>query len=274
MNETVGLIDDYVDRVINYTQNSVGKCYPISTSYNATVVGFCQEIVDPVNGFWASVGWCVMFFLPAIAFALSLVSLYRKSEPYPGPILEPGNDEPGLVDLGNNGPPSRSQGGPPHGRGVNSAVAAGNNNKKKRGHRRNLSEYLPDSAHHYRTGYAYQSDDQRFRDASAPRASSSYTSPLVGTASLTSAPSPSAPSSAAAAAAGASSSSVIAAAGTGGAILVDRHHQPSGGPPRYTSNPNLDNPEYERPPPYYFPGASAPLPDAPPPLPAPNRSML
>ena len=34
--------------------------------------------------------------------------------------------------------------------------------------------------------------------------------------------------------------------------------QPAGGPPRYTSNPNLAaevNPEYERPPPYYYPGA-------------------
>ena len=47
--------------------------------------------------------------------------------------------------------------------------------------------------------------------------------------------------------------------------------QPSGGPPRYTSNPNvnLDNAEYERPPPYYYPGAATT--QAPPALPAPNR---
>ena len=47
--------------------------------------------------------------------------------------------------------------------------------------------------------------------------------------------------------------------------------QPPGGPPRYTSNPNvnLDNAEYERPPPYYYPGATSA--QAPPALPAPNR---
>nr|XP_053632858.1 prominin-like protein [Cherax quadricarinatus] len=30
-------------------------------------------------------------------------------------------------------------------------------------------------------------------------------------------------------------------------------YPPSGGPPRYTSQPSL-SPEYERPPPYYYPG--------------------
>lgn len=70
-----------------------------------------------------------MFFLPSIALAIALVSLYRKSEAYPGPLVEPQTSE--------------------------RLIVGGAGQKKKRGHRRNASEYLPDSAH-YRAGYSYQ----------------------------------------------------------------------------------------------------------------------
>lgn len=187
VNETVGKIDEYVNRVVNYTTNHIGRCEPLSTTYNATVVAVCNEIVDPFNGFWASIGWCYLFYLPSIALAIVLVSLYRKSEPYPGPLVE--------VQPEDVGPPANSK------------------KKHKRGHRRNASEYLPDSAH-YRAGYSYQDRENRFQDAAARN----YDLQQGSAAS-----------------------------------------QPTGGPPRYTSNPNLAaevNPEYERPPPYYFPGAT------------------
>ncbi len=212
VNETIGLIDAYVVRVINHTQEYVGKCGPLSNSYNATVIAVCNEIVDPFNGFWASIGWCYLFFLPSIALAISLVALYRKSEPYPGPLVEVQPEDVGAP---------------------RSSSSSSHSKKKRRGHRRNASEYLPDSAH-YRAGYAYQdsrSGDNRFQDV-APRTYDLQQG---------------------------------SAAGGGGPS------QPSGGPPRYTSNPNLAaevNPEYERPPPYYYPGA--PASDVPPPLPAPN----
>lgn len=103
--ETVGLIDEYVDRVITSIQAEVGYCAPLSTSYNATVVAFCHEVVDPFNGFWASIGWyvdtedlitcvfmnffrCFLIYLPCICLSVSLISLYRKSEGYPGPLVE------------------------------------------------------------------------------------------------------------------------------------------------------------------------------------------
>jgi prominin 1 len=216
VNETIGQIDDYVFRVSNYTTNHIGRCEPLSNSFNATVVSVCNEIMDPFNGFWASIGWCYLFYLPSIALAIALVSLYRKSEPYPGPLLE--------VQPEDVGPPPNSK------------------KKQRRGHRRNASEYLPDSAH-YRAGYSYQDRENRFQDA-APR---NYDLQQGSSAS-----------------------------------------QPSGGPPRYTSNPNLAaapdvNPEYERPSPYYYPGAapaggaSGPGPsgagpsNVPPPLPMPNN---
>jgi len=104
------------------------RCEPLSRSYNATTIAVCNEIVDAFNGFWSSIGWCYMFFLPSIALAVALVSLYRKSEAYPGPLVEQQTER---------------------------LIVAGAGPKKKRGHRRNASEYLPDSAH-YRAGYSYQ----------------------------------------------------------------------------------------------------------------------
>ena len=118
----------------------------------------------------------------------ALVSLYRKSEPYPGPLVE--------VQPEDVGPPP------------------GSKKKHRRGHRRNASEYLPDSAHYRAGGYSYQDRENRFQDT----AQRNYEQ-------------------------GSSSNPPL---------------QPTGGPPRYTSNPNLAaevNPEYERPPPYYYPGA-------------------
>ena len=206
VNETVGLIDVYVERVINMTENYVGRCEPLSRSYNATVIAVCNEIVDSFNGFWASIGWCYLFFLLSIALAITLVSLYRKSEAYPGPLVEAQPEE---------------------------RVVVGAGKKKKRGHRRNASEYLPDSAH-YRAGYSYQDRENRFQDM-APR---SYGS--------------------------SSSGAGLGVPNTAGTRTVQVE---SGGPPRYTSNPNLA--EYERPPPYYFPSAPGGS-DIPPPLPAPN----
>lgn len=126
--ETVGLIDDYVDRVINHTQTRVGRCEPLSTSYNATVIAVCNETIDPFNGFWTSVGWCLMLFLPSIVLAMTLVGLYRKSEPYPGPLVEQ------ML-------PASSSGNHGHEESQHAK-------KKRRGHRRNASEYLPDSAHY------------------------------------------------------------------------------------------------------------------------------
>ena len=179
---------------------------------------------------------------------MSLVSLYRKSEPYPGPLVERTNAE-----------EQQNQ---------RASSSSSHAKKKRRGHRRNASEYLPDSAH-YRAGYSYQDSRQgsggeannRFRDM-APRnyggggnAAAAVVPPSAG---------------------GTSGGAASAASASTGAS----------GPPRYSSNPSLDvsnagggasapsvPTEYERPPPYYFPGSAPPATgDAPPPLPAPNAS--
>jgi len=189
VSEMVNLIDDYVERVVDKSKYEVGFCAPLSNSFNATRVAFCNEIVDPFNGFWASIGWCFLLYLPCIALSVSLVSLYRKSEPYPGPLVEATPLETRGDDRGK---------------------------KARKGHRRNPSGYLPEYTHSRpqptsSQGHAYTdmrySDGGRFRDI-APR----------------------------------------------------NWDGESAQPPRYTSNPSLAQPtgEYERPPPYYYPGPQDP----------------
>ncbi|KAK7084611.1 hypothetical protein SK128_007792, partial [Halocaridina rubra] len=160
-------VDEYVWHVEAAVAHDVGRCGPMSTMYNATTNAICKDIMYPFNGFWASVGWVFLFFLPAIILAVYLSSLYRKTEPYPGPL-----NESGAYD------------------------------KKQRRRSRDFEGHV----------------------------SSSYTAdqPYIG-----------------------SRSSPQRTEYTNASDWAD--YPPSGGPPRYSSQPSL-SPEYERPPPYYYPG--------------------
>ncbi|XP_054007718.1 prominin-like protein isoform X2 [Hylaeus anthracinus] len=81
-------IDDYLDYVSVSALKDVGRCAPVSNAYNATLVAGCNKILDPFNGFWVSVGWCLILFIPTIVLCVKLSALYQKSDPYPGPLVE------------------------------------------------------------------------------------------------------------------------------------------------------------------------------------------
>ncbi|KAK9295899.1 hypothetical protein QLX08_009931 [Tetragonisca angustula] len=81
-------VDDFLERVIIYALSNVGRCGPVSNAYNATLVAGCNKILDPFNGFWVSVGWCLILFIPTIVLCVKLSALYQKSDPYPGPLVE------------------------------------------------------------------------------------------------------------------------------------------------------------------------------------------
>ncbi|GAB0098286.1 prominin-like protein [Sergentomyia squamirostris] len=81
-------ITSYLELVITTLENEVGRCGPISNVYNATLVALCNRVIDPFNGFWAGVGWCVLIFIPTVILCVKLSGLYQKSDPYPGPLVE------------------------------------------------------------------------------------------------------------------------------------------------------------------------------------------
>lgn len=81
-------INEYVEKVISRTQYEIGRCWPVSQAYNATVVAGCNRILSPFNGFWFSIGAAASLFVPAIIVSVILSNLYQKSDPYPGPLVE------------------------------------------------------------------------------------------------------------------------------------------------------------------------------------------
>nr|XP_031832726.1 prominin-like protein isoform X2 [Nomia melanderi] len=81
-------VDVFLEHLIERALQDIGRCAPVSNAYNATVVAGCNKILDPFNGFWASVGWCLILFIPTIVLCVKLSTLYQKSDPYPGPLVE------------------------------------------------------------------------------------------------------------------------------------------------------------------------------------------
>ncbi|XP_037940754.1 prominin-like protein isoform X3 [Teleopsis dalmanni] len=80
----------FLGMVVDSVENKIGLCEPLARVYDAGVVAACNRIVDPWNGFWAGVIVCVVLFLPTLIVAVKLASLYQKSDPYPGPLVESG----------------------------------------------------------------------------------------------------------------------------------------------------------------------------------------
>ncbi|XP_037906561.1 prominin-like protein isoform X5 [Hermetia illucens] len=81
-------ITKYMHLIVKAVQEDIGYCAPMANVYNSLIVAGCSAVVDPFNGFWAGVGWCILLFLPTIIISVKLSSLYQKSDPYPGPLVE------------------------------------------------------------------------------------------------------------------------------------------------------------------------------------------
>ncbi|XP_012156730.1 prominin-like protein isoform X1 [Ceratitis capitata] len=179
-------IENYLRMVVQAVEKKIGLCAPLANVYDAGVVSLCSAIVDPLNGFWAGAALCIVLFLPTLVVAVKLASLYQKSDPYPGPLVESeylydAYSERDHIPLA-NGPKNKRR-----------------KNKDRRRGREYYEEPVPSSAHGIPPTVGVR--DTRYND------------------------------------------------------MAPKHWD--GGPPRY-QNPPMAPPasEYERPPPYYYPGAT------------------
>ncbi|XP_011050938.1 PREDICTED: prominin-like protein isoform X5 [Acromyrmex echinatior] len=171
-------VDKFLEHVIESAIFKIGRCAPVSNAYNATLVAGCNRILDPFNGFWASVGWCLILFIPTIVLCVKLSALYQKSDPYPGPLVEAVHDKKHMSHRHNPAAYVESYDGPAMGYGER--------------------ERIPDA--HQSTSH----HDSRYSD-----------------------------------------------------LASKNWDFPNGGPPRYQPAAGTPPPlstEYERPPPYYYPG--------------------
>ncbi|CAG4990777.1 unnamed protein product [Colias eurytheme] len=87
--EVVGeRLQEYLSRVVHAARSHVGRCGPLSNAFNATRDSACRAVLMPANGYWISLAWCVVLFVPLAVLAQRLARLYRHPDPYPGPLVE------------------------------------------------------------------------------------------------------------------------------------------------------------------------------------------
>ncbi|NWI96056.1 PRM1A protein, partial [Pitta sordida] len=86
-NETWAFLEqllDFFETYISWAKSrlteDVARCKPIAqTLDNVEVIG-CDYIMDSVNAFWFSLGWCTLFLLPSIILAVKLAKFYRRMD--------------------------------------------------------------------------------------------------------------------------------------------------------------------------------------------------
>ncbi|NXH93829.1 PRM1A protein, partial [Pachycephala philippinensis] len=86
-NETWAFVEQLLDFFQTYISwaksrltEDVARCKPIAQSLdNVEVIG-CDYIMDSVNGFWFSLGWCTLFLLPSIILSVRLAKFYRRMD--------------------------------------------------------------------------------------------------------------------------------------------------------------------------------------------------
>jgi hypothetical protein len=81
-------VQTYIDRVVDKIKNDVGRCGPISLVIDATLTSTCDKILLPWNGYWFSLFWSVLLFVPTIIVSVKLATLYKKRTSYSSDLVE------------------------------------------------------------------------------------------------------------------------------------------------------------------------------------------
>ncbi|XP_050982648.1 prominin-2 [Labeo rohita] len=56
----------------------VGRCRPAAAAIDRSEELLCKHLVESLNAFWLSLGWCMMFLIPSIIFSVKLAKYYRR----------------------------------------------------------------------------------------------------------------------------------------------------------------------------------------------------
>ncbi|XP_026165708.1 prominin-2 isoform X2 [Mastacembelus armatus] len=56
----------------------LGRCRPLAEAVDSAETILCSHMVESLNAFWFSLGWCMMFFIPSIIFSIKLAKYYRR----------------------------------------------------------------------------------------------------------------------------------------------------------------------------------------------------
>ncbi|KFZ58790.1 Prominin-1-A, partial [Podiceps cristatus] len=86
-NETWAFLEkllDFFETYISWAKSKltgdVARCKPIAQTLDNVETITCDYILDSLNAFWFSLGWCTFFLLPSIILAVRLAKFYRRMD--------------------------------------------------------------------------------------------------------------------------------------------------------------------------------------------------
>ncbi|XP_030628291.1 prominin-2 [Chanos chanos] len=68
-------LTDWANRTIT---QEVGRCGPVAGALDDAETLVCSRIVESLNAFWFSLGWCILFFIPSIILSVKTAKFYRR----------------------------------------------------------------------------------------------------------------------------------------------------------------------------------------------------
>ncbi|NXD75581.1 PRM1A protein, partial [Halcyon senegalensis] len=86
-NETWAFLEVLLDFFATYVSwaktrltRDVARCKPLAQALDNVEAIACNYILDSLNAFWFSLGWCTTFLLPSIILAVRLAKFYRRMD--------------------------------------------------------------------------------------------------------------------------------------------------------------------------------------------------
>ncbi|NXK54432.1 PRM1A protein, partial [Chauna torquata] len=80
LEELLGFFKTYIAWAKSSLTRDVGRCKPIAQSLDNVEVITCNYVLDSLNAFWFSLGWCTFFLLPSVVLAVRLAKFYRRMD--------------------------------------------------------------------------------------------------------------------------------------------------------------------------------------------------
>ncbi|KAM6091082.1 prominin-1-A-like isoform 1-T2 [Theristicus caerulescens] len=80
LEELLGFFETYISWAKSRLTGDVARCKPIAQTLDNVEAITCDYILDSLNAFWFSLGWCTFFLLPSIILAVKLAKFYRRMD--------------------------------------------------------------------------------------------------------------------------------------------------------------------------------------------------
>ncbi|NXJ73552.1 PRM1A protein, partial [Trogon melanurus] len=80
LEELLNVFETYIFWAKSRLTGDVARCKPIVQALDNVEAITCDYLLDSLNAFWFSLGWCTVFLLPSIILAVRLAKYYRRMD--------------------------------------------------------------------------------------------------------------------------------------------------------------------------------------------------